>query len=71
VERKYKYMAANLSNRQSGLESKIPDISKTLAMVQFLKEQRVRVFMIIELAQSFFLTAGRAVTEAAANRQPW
>ncbi|KAG1830012.1 Prefoldin subunit 3 [Suillus variegatus] len=37
---KYRYMDANLTQRRKGLEDKIPDIRKTLHMVEFLQEQR-------------------------------
>ena len=36
-------MDHNLTQRRRGLEDKIPDIKKTLAMVEFLQERRVRV----------------------------
>jgi prefoldin subunit 5 len=35
---KYKYMELNTSQRIQGLKDKIPDIKKTLDMVQFLKD---------------------------------
>ncbi|TBU46841.1 Prefoldin subunit 3 [Dichomitus squalens] len=37
---KYRYMDNNLAQRRRGLEEKIPDIKKTLAMVEFLQERR-------------------------------
>ncbi|KZV91872.1 prefoldin subunit [Exidia glandulosa HHB12029] len=37
---KYKYMEQNLAQRRTALQDKIPDIRKTLAMVQFLQQQR-------------------------------
>ncbi|KAF9064871.1 Prefoldin subunit 3 [Rhodocollybia butyracea] len=37
---KYRYMDANLSQRRLGLEEKIPDIKKTLSMVEYLHERR-------------------------------
>ncbi|KAG2359337.1 Prefoldin subunit 3 [Suillus spraguei] len=37
---KYRYMDANLTQRRKGLEDKIPDIRKTLHMVEFLQERR-------------------------------
>ncbi|KAJ8583358.1 Prefoldin subunit 3 [Rhizopogon salebrosus TDB-379] len=37
---KYRYMDANLTQRRKGLEDKIPDIRKTLNMVEFLQERR-------------------------------
>ncbi|KIK81817.1 hypothetical protein PAXRUDRAFT_155201 [Paxillus rubicundulus Ve08.2h10] len=38
---KYRYMDANLTQRRTGLEDKIPDIKKTLHMIEFLQERRV------------------------------
>lgn len=35
-------MEVNLQQRKKGLLSKIPDIEKTLAMVTFLRDRRVR-----------------------------
>ncbi|KAG8949189.1 hypothetical protein FRC04_008987 [Tulasnella sp. 424] len=37
---KYRYMELNLNTRKKALLDKIPDIEKTLAMVQFLKDKR-------------------------------
>jgi hypothetical protein len=37
-------MQSNLNQRRSTLEGKIPDIKKTLSMVEFLQERRVRTF---------------------------
>ncbi|KAF8549406.1 Prefoldin subunit 3 [Imleria badia] len=37
---KYRYMDANLTQRRKSLEDKIPDIKKTLHMVEFLQERR-------------------------------
>ncbi|KAK7460648.1 hypothetical protein VKT23_009365 [Stygiomarasmius scandens] len=37
---KYRYMDANLAQRRAGLEEKIPDIKKTLSMVEFLRDRR-------------------------------
>ncbi|EJD05147.1 Prefoldin, subunit 3 [Fomitiporia mediterranea MF3/22] len=37
---KYRYMEANLTQRKAAIEVKIPDIRKTLTMVEFLAEQR-------------------------------
>ena len=41
--KKYKFMESNLGQRRKGLEEKIPDIRKTLEMVTFLKERKVRL----------------------------
>jgi hypothetical protein len=41
--RKYRYMDANLTQRRQVLEEKIPDIQKTLTMVEYLQERRVSV----------------------------
>lgn len=35
-------MDSNLAQRRRGLEEKIPDIKKTLSMVEFLRDRRVR-----------------------------
>ncbi|PVG00094.1 prefoldin subunit [Serendipita vermifera] len=37
---KYKYMETNLGQRRKGLEEKIPDIKKTLAMVELLRQRK-------------------------------
>ncbi|KAE9390533.1 Prefoldin subunit 3 [Gymnopus androsaceus JB14] len=37
---KYRYMDANLNQRRLGLEEKIPDIKKTLSMVEYLQQRR-------------------------------
>ncbi|KAG6844321.1 hypothetical protein H0H87_007805 [Tephrocybe sp. NHM501043] len=37
---KYRYMDSNLAQRRQSLEEKIPDIKKTLDMVEFLQERR-------------------------------
>ncbi|KZT00239.1 Prefoldin subunit 3 [Laetiporus sulphureus 93-53] len=37
---KYRYMDHNLAQRRRGLEEKIPDIKKTLSMVEYLQERR-------------------------------
>ncbi|EIW74820.1 Prefoldin subunit 3 [Coniophora puteana RWD-64-598 SS2] len=37
---KYRYMESNLTQRRQGLEDKIPDIKKTLGMVEFLHARR-------------------------------
>ncbi|KAL0563708.1 hypothetical protein V5O48_018357 [Marasmius crinis-equi] len=37
---KYRYMDSNLTQRRQGLEEKIPDIKKTLGMVEFLRDRR-------------------------------
>lgn len=39
-------MDANLTQRRKGLEDKIPDIRKTLHMVEFLQEQRVSLLLL-------------------------
>ena len=35
-------MDSNLAQRRRGLEEKIPDIKKTLSMVEFLRDRQVR-----------------------------
>ncbi|KAJ3995233.1 Prefoldin subunit 3 [Lentinula boryana] len=37
---KYRYMDSNLTQRRLGLEEKIPDIKKTLSMVEYIQERR-------------------------------
>lgn len=37
---KYRYMDSNLTQRRRGLEEKIPEIKKTLSMVEFLRDRR-------------------------------
>ncbi|KAF8731580.1 hypothetical protein AX14_004652 [Amanita brunnescens Koide BX004] len=37
---KYRYMDSNLTQRRQSLEEKIPDIKKTLDMVEYLKERK-------------------------------
>lgn len=37
---KYKFMELNTAQRRRGLEEKIPDIRKTLQMVNFLKDKK-------------------------------
>lgn len=41
--RKYRYMDSNLNQRRRSLEDKIPDIKKTLTMVEYLQDRRVRI----------------------------
>lgn len=38
--RKYRYMDGSLTQRRASLEDKIPDIKKTLEMVEFLRDRR-------------------------------
>jgi len=38
---KYQYMETNLKQRKKGLLTKIPDIEKTLAMANFLRDRRL------------------------------
>lgn len=49
--RKYRYMDTNLTQRRQGLEEKIPDIKKTLAMVEYLLERRVRTRLMHDLGE--------------------
>ncbi|TFY56629.1 hypothetical protein EVG20_g8856 [Dentipellis fragilis] len=42
---KYRYMDSNLTQRRRGLEDKIPDIKKTLNMVEFLRDRRVSFYI--------------------------
>ena len=44
-------MELNLSQRRKALDEKIPDIKKTLGMVRFLQERRVRyIILLLEYA---------------------
>lgn len=43
AHRKYQFMEVNLQRRMTGLNEKIPDISKTLDTVRFLKLRKVGV----------------------------
>lgn len=43
-------MESNLLARRQGLEEKIPDIKKTLQMVEFLQERRVRLALALLLS---------------------
>ena len=39
---KYTFMELSTAQRRKGLEQKVPDISKTLDMVEFLKRRKAR-----------------------------
>lgn len=39
---KYKFMEMSTAQRRQGLEQKIPDITNTLKMVEYLKKHKVR-----------------------------
>ena len=47
-------MDSNLTQRRRGLEEKIPDIKKTLSMVEFLRDRRVRPMLPPYLFLSLF-----------------
>src|SRR6202042_2545871 len=51
--RKYRYMDSNLTQRRQGLEEKIPDIKKTLTMVEYLQERRVSLGLPIAHFRSY------------------
>ena len=55
--RKYRYMDSNLTQRRRGLEEKIPEIKKTLSMVEFLRDRQVRLFFL-PFFWFIFLTIG-------------
>ena len=38
---KYRYMDSSLTQRRASLEEKIPDIRKTLDMIEYLRDRRV------------------------------
>lgn len=46
--RKYRYMDGTLAQRRANLEEKIPDIKKTLDMVEFIRDRRVSLINCIE-----------------------
>jgi len=46
--RKYRYMDGTLAQRRANLEEKIPDIKKTLDMVEFIRDRRVSLIHCIE-----------------------
>lgn len=45
--RKYRYMDGTLAQRRANLEEKIPDIKKTLNMVEFIRDRRVSLIHCI------------------------
>ena len=48
-------MDANLTQRRKSLEDKIPDIKKTLHMVEFLQERRVsKPFFRIDMLVNYY-----------------
>lgn len=49
-------MDSNLTQRRQSLEEKIPDIKKTLDMVEYLQERQV---CVIRLSLSVFLITGQ------------
>jgi hypothetical protein len=57
-------MDSNLTQRRRGLEEKIPDIRKTLSMVEHLRDRRVRhwvwaAYHRLPRSPSFFLARAR------------
>ena len=48
-------MDANLAQRRASLEEKIPDIKKTLDMVEYLQERRVRLNLDLDFAMALTL----------------
>lgn len=48
-------MDANLAQRRASLEEKIPDIKKTLDMVEYLQERRVRLNLNLDFAMALTL----------------
>jgi hypothetical protein len=47
---KYKMMEVDRQQRRRGLEDKIPEMKKTLAMVQHLKDKRVSALIYVSTA---------------------
>lgn len=54
---KYKFMETHLFQRKASLESKIPEISKTLEMVQFLEDQDSTLNTQFELGDTLWANA--------------
>jgi prefoldin subunit 5 len=54
---KYKFMETHLLQRKSSLESKIPEITKTLEMVQFLESQDQTLNTQFELGDTLWANA--------------
>jgi hypothetical protein len=61
-------MDANLQQRRASLTDKVPDIRKTLAMVNFLRERRVRVYFPILPAHTLMLDHHRRERRATTTR---
>lgn len=49
-------MEINLTQRRKGVEEKIPDLKKTLAMVQFLQERQMHPHRYVQLLSIVSLT---------------
>lgn len=51
--RKYRYMESNSLTRRAGLEEKVPELRRTIAMVETLQRKKVtvRLTSTIELSQ--------------------
>lgn len=56
--RKYRYMDGTLTQRRSSLEEKIPDIKKTLDMVEYLRDRHVG-FSLLTREIPFNIQIGR------------
>lgn len=48
---KYQFMEVNTQRRAAGLKEKIPDIQKTLDMVQFLQSRKVRCLHLLSIGR--------------------
>ncbi|SJL06935.1 related to prefoldin subunit 3 [Armillaria ostoyae] len=57
---KYRYMDDNLAQRRKGLEEKIPDYKKTLDMVEYLQERRVRDPVYIYIYWAYWTQEGKS-----------
>ena len=67
--RKYRYMDHNLTQRRQSLEEKIPDIRKTLAMVEYLQERRVCCISLLQLSGLHYNGIDRKVKAKARPRR--
>ena len=54
---KYKFMETHLLQRKASLESKIPEITNTLQMVEFLKDQESPLVTQFELGDTLWANA--------------
>ena len=67
---KYQYMESSLTQQRASLEEKIPDIRKTLDMVEYLQERRVR-FVLWPFDGSPTTWTGRKAKVRQRTRMVW